>query len=80
MPAAFFLENWNGLTGQTIPLPRIALPLGVSFYLFQSMGYLIDVYRGEKPERNIIDYAAFTLAFPQLTMGPILRWRDWRGR
>ena len=77
--AAFFLENWNGLTGQTIPLPRIALPLGVSFYLFQSMGYLIDVYRGEKPERNIIDYAAFTLAFPQLTMGPILRWRDWRG-
>ena len=77
--AAFFLENWNGLTGQTIPLPQIALPLGVSFYLFQSMGYLIDVYRGEKPERNIIDYAAFTLAFPQLTMGPILRWRDWRG-
>ena len=77
--AAFFLENWNGLTGQTIPLPQIALPLGVSFYLFQSMGYLTDVYRGEKPERNIIDYAAFTLAFPQLTMGPILRWRDWRG-
>lgn len=76
--AAFFLENWNALTGQALSLPRVALPLGVSFYLFQSMGYLIDVYRGGDPERNLIDYAAFTLAFPQLTMGPILRWRDWR--
>ena len=77
--AAFFLENWNALTGQALSLPRIALPLGVSFYLFQSMGYLVDVYRGGDPERNVIDYAAFTLAFPQLTMGPILRWRDWHG-
>ena len=77
--AAFFLANWNALTGQAHPLPRILLPLGVSFYLFQSMGYLIDVYRGGEPERNLVDYAAFTLAFPQLTMGPILRLEDWRG-
>lgn len=74
----FLLENWSGLTGQVIAVPKIILPLGVSFYLFQSMGYLIDVYRGEPAEKNPVLYAAFTLAFPQLTMGPILRWHNWR--
>lgn len=76
--AAFLVQNFAALTGQTVALPKILLPLGVSFYLFQSMGYLIDVSRDEAAEKNFIDYAAFTLAFPQLTMGPILRWHDWR--
>ena len=77
--AAFILENLGKLTGTAFSLVELALPLGVSFYLFQSAGYLIDVYRGEEAEKNLIDYAAFTIAFPQLTMGPILRCREWRG-
>lgn len=77
--AAFILENLGKLTGTVFSLVELALPLGVSFYLFQSAGYLIDVYRGEEAEKNLIDYAAFTIAFPQLTMGPILRCREWRG-
>ena len=77
--AAFILENLGKLTGTAFSLVELALPLGVSFYLFQSAGYLIDVYLGEEAEKNLIDYAAFTIAFPQLTMGPILRWREWRG-
>ena len=77
--AAFILENLGKLTGTAFSLVELALPLGVSFYLFQSAGYLIDVYRGEEAEKNLINYAAFTIAFPQLTMGPILRYREWRG-
>ena len=54
-----------------------ALPLGLSFYVFQSAAYLIDVYRGdERPEHSLIDYTAFQAMFPQLTMGPILRLHD----
>lgn len=57
----------------------MALPLGISFYIFQSAAYLIDVYRGAAPvERNFIDFGAFLTAFPQLTMGPILRYGDLR--
>ena len=67
------------LTGQTFSPVHLALPLGVSFYLFQSAGYLIDVYRGARAERNPVDFSAFVLAFPQLTMGPILRYDEWRG-
>ena len=77
--AAFILENLGKLTGQTFSLVQLALPLGVSFYLFQSAGYLIDVYRGARAERNPVDFSAFVLAFPQLTMGPILRYDEWRG-
>ena len=77
--AAFLLENLGKLTGQTFSPVHLALPLGVSFYLFQSAGYLIDVYRGARAERNPVDFSAFVLAFPQLTMGPILRYDEWRG-
>ena len=56
---------------------RVTLPLGVSFYTFQSMSYSIDVYRGEvKATRNLIDFAAFVTMFPQLVAGPIVRYRD----
>ncbi len=77
--AAFILENLGKLTGQAFSLVHLALPLGVSFYLFQSAGYLIDVFRGRQAEKNFIDFTAFVLAFPQLTMGPILRYDEWRG-
>ena len=77
--AAFILENLGKLTGQAFSLVHLALPLGISFYLFQSVGYLIDVFRGRQAEKNFIDFTAFVLAFPQLTMGPILRYDEWRG-
>ncbi|NQT51899.1 MBOAT family protein [bacterium] len=55
----------------------IALPLGISFYTFQAMAYVIDVYRGDlEPRRNLLDFALFLAAFPQLTMGPIERGRQ----
>lgn len=59
------------------PFFRLALPLGVSFYLFQLTAYLIDVRRDDIPaERSFVDFGAFVTAFPQLTMGPILRYGD----
>ena len=77
--AGFILENVGILAETEFSPLSLALPLGLSFYLFQSAGYLIDVFRGAEAERNLIDYAAFTAAFPQLVMGPILRYSDWRG-
>ena len=77
--AAFILENLGKLTGTAFSLVELALPLGGSLYLFQSAGYLIDVFRGRQAEKNFIDFTAFVLAFPQLTMGPILRYDEWRG-
>ena len=78
----FILENINilslGLGGESVSIPRdIILPLGLSFYTFQSMSYTIDVYRGFiKPERNFILFADYVLFFPQLVAGPILRARE----
>ena len=77
--AAFLLENLGKLTGTAFSLVELALPLGISFYLFQSVGYLIDVSRGRPAEKSFVDFSAFVLAFPQLTMGPILRYDEWRG-
>ena len=65
-----FLEK-SGMTG-SIPILHLALPLGISFYTFQSIGYLIDVYREKfEPERNPAKYALFVSFFPQLIQGPI---------
>lgn len=62
-----------------MPTARILLPLGISFYIFQCAAYLIDVYRGDiGAERSIVDFGAFILAYPQLVMGPILRYDDLR--
>jgi alginate O-acetyltransferase complex protein AlgI len=56
---------------------RVTLPLGISFYTFQSMSYTIDVYRGQvEPARSFIDFACFVSMFPQLVAGPIIRYRD----
>ena len=57
-----------------LPVLRIILPVGLSFYTFQSMGYIIDIYRGRlAPETNFVDYAVFVSFFPQLVAGPIER-------
>jgi alginate O-acetyltransferase complex protein AlgI len=71
----FFIVNINTLLGTDIPLLRIHLPLGISFYTFQTMSYTIDVYRGKaKPQRNPADFAAYVTMFPQLVAGPIVRY------
>ncbi|WP_339459587.1 MBOAT family O-acyltransferase [Pseudomonas sp. EA_105y_Pfl2_R69] len=58
-------------------LTQVILPIGISFYIFQSLSYLIDVYRGDtKPTENLINFAAFIALFPQLIAGPVLRYKD----
>ena len=73
------LSLLSGVSGQDYSFLHIALPLGVSFYLFQITAYLIDVCRGAiAAEDSFIDFGAFVAAYPQLTMGPILRYGDMR--
>ncbi len=71
----FFLSNINLLTGLNIPMLNLPLPIGISFYTFQTMSYTIDVYRREaKIQRNVIDFGAYVALFPQLIAGPIVRY------
>ncbi len=73
----FFISNINALTGLSIPLLKIALPIGISFYTFQILSYTVDVYRGNvKAQRNFVDLAAYITMFPQLIAGPIVRYSD----
>lgn len=74
--ANFFLENFNAATGLGVPLLRIALPIGISFYTFQIISYTVDVYRGEPAQKNLIHLAAYVAMFPQLIAGPIVRYSD----
>lgn len=73
----FVIGSINSLTGSGIGLLSLALPIGISFYTFQTMSYTIDVYRGEvTPQRNIINFGMYVCLFPQLIAGPIVRYRD----
>ena len=72
----FFIDNFNKLTGLAVPLLKIVLPIGISFYTFQIISYVIDVYRGEKAQKNPINLAAYVAMFPQLIAGPIVRYVD----
>ena len=75
--ADFFIENFNAVRGLSLPLLKIALPIGISFYTFQIASYEIDVYRGDvAAQHNFIDFAAYVAMFPQLIAGPIVRYRD----
>jgi alginate O-acetyltransferase complex protein AlgI len=80
--AGFFLDSLNGIGSAfgletDIPLVHVVLPIGISFYTFNSMSYTIDVYRGVcRPARNVIQYAAFVAMFPHLIAGPIVRYAD----
>lgn len=74
--ADLFLENFNAATGLGVPLLRIALPIGISFYTFQIISYTVDVYRGEPAQKNLIHLAAYVAMFPQLIAGPIVRYSD----
>ena len=75
--ADFFIGSFNSLTGLSLPLLHVALPIGISFYTFQILSYVIDVYRGNAAaQRNFIDLAAYVAMFPQLIAGPIVRYTD----
>lgn len=74
--ADFIIGNINYITGSTFPLLHIPLPIGISFYTFQTMSYSIDVYRGEaKTQDNIISFGSYVTLFPQLIAGPIVRYQ-----
>lgn len=71
------IAAWLGETGPLIPLLRITLPVGISFYTFQSMSYSIDLYRGvARPARGFWDFACYVSLFPQLVAGPIVRYHE----
>ena len=73
--ADFLIGSVNSLTGADIPLLKLALPIGISFYTFQALSYLVDVYRGDVPsQRNYINLATYIVLFPQLIAGPIVRY------
>lgn len=73
----FFLQIIHRITGIAVPALNLSLPIGISFYTFQTMSYTIDVYRGEaKVQKNIITFGAYVAMFPQLIAGPIIRYRD----
>ena len=68
----FFATNMNAFFGTNFMLYRVALPLGISFFTFQQLSYVIDSYRRTVPRYNILDYALFVTFFPQLVAGPIV--------
>lgn len=68
----FFVESLNQFTGSSIPLLNVIMPLGISFFTFQQISYLVDGYHREMPIYNFIEYAAYVLFFPQLVAGPIV--------
>lgn len=68
----FFLENLNALFGRTFELRNIVLPLGISFFTFQQISYLVDSYRGETKNYTFDEYTLFVSFFPQLVAGPIV--------
>lgn len=73
----FFIENINSIFNLSINYLEITLPLGISFYTFQTMSYTIDVFLGKvKAEKNIINFGAFVCLFPQLIAGPIVKYSD----
>jgi len=73
--ADFVIETVNRIGHTDIDLLRLSLPIGISFYTFQTISYVIDVYRGDaRVQKNIISYGAYVTMFPQLIAGPIVRY------
>ncbi len=78
--ADFFISSVNAATGLCLPLWNLALPVGISFYTFQGLGYTIDIYRGNvPPQKNVVTFGAYVALFPQLIAGPIVRYADVAG-
>ncbi len=74
--ANFFLDNFDKLTGSQLTWPHIFLPLGISFYTFQSIAYLADCRQGKVGRHSMLDFAVFLHFFPQLIAGPIVHHRQ----
>lgn len=72
----FFIENVNALTGLDFAMKNIALPIGISFFTFQLIAFLVDSYRGLTKEYNVLDYLLFITFFPQLIVGPIVHHKE----
>ena len=74
--SGFFVKNINVVFNTSLPVPEIALPLGISFFTFQAMSYVVDVYRKDaKVQKNIFDLSLYISLFPQLVAGPIVRYQ-----
>lgn len=77
----FFAQNVNALTGASIPLVDLALPLGISYFTLKNITYVVDVFRGDaQPQKNPFDYALFVSFFPAMTAGPTIRYRTIEGQ
>ncbi len=73
----FFITNFNHVFGLSIPLLRITLPIGISFYTFQMLSYIIDVYKEDvQAQKSLLNLATYITMFPQLIAGPIVRYSD----
>ena len=73
----FLVESTNTLFGISIPYRELALPIGISFYTFQEISYIVDVYRGKvKAQQSLVKYALYVSMFPQLVAGPIVCYGD----
>ncbi len=73
----FFIDNINTVFGLDISMAKIILPIGISFYTFESITYVVDVYRGiHKPLKSFIHYQTYILLFPKLIAGPIVRYHE----
>ncbi|MBC8560329.1 MBOAT family protein [Clostridiaceae bacterium NSJ-33] len=75
--SSFIIDNINALFHGGIPDPQLPLPIGISFFTFQSMSYTIDLYRRQiKVQKNFINFGAYVTMFPQIVAGPIVRYQD----
>ena len=73
----FFIDNINNIFNSNIPFMYILMPIGISFFTFQALGYVIDVYnKKHKPAKSLIDFMTYVSLFPQLIAGPIVRYSD----
>ena len=73
----FIVENLNHINGINIKNPNIALPIGISFFTFQALSYVIDVYREpELEQKNLFNLVLYVSFFPQLIAGPIIRYNE----
>lgn len=73
----FFITNINSLLGSNISLLYIVMPIGISFFTFQALSYVIDIYNGKsKPANSLVDFMTYLSLFPQLVAGPIVRYND----
>ena len=75
--SSFAVDTFNGIFRTAIPSPNLPLPIGISFFTFQSMSYTIDLYRRKiTVQRSFINFAAYVTCFPQIVAGPIVKYQD----